>query len=81
MRMKRKVTFRRYDKVNAENPNNIDPETQLPYRGDFIASFRVLIEGDTLLEISAKADTLASERSLRNDEDVRVWEIPIFTVE
>lgn len=79
--MKRKVTFRRYEKLNSDIPENIDPETNRPYRAGFIASFRVAIEGNTLLEISDKADAFAAEESLRYDEDVKVWEIPMFSVE
>lgn len=70
--MKRIVTFRRYEKPT------IDEETGESERGDFIASFKKEIEGNTLLDISYEATELAKQRSRKWDEDVRVWEIPMF---
>lgn len=70
--MKRIVTFRRYEKPT------IDEETGESERGDFITSFKEEVEGDTLLDISYKATEFAEQCSKEWNEDVRVWEIPMF---
>lgn len=56
---------------------SIDEETQQEERGDFIESFHEEVEGDSLLDISNKAEELAQKYSQEWGEDVRVFEIPM----
>lgn len=66
--MKRNVTFRRYA---LPWPGEEDE------RGEFIDSFGEEVEGETLMEISGKADERAKQLSGEWKEDVQVFEIPV----
>ena len=66
--MKLEVVFREY-----ELPY-IDPHTEEQHRGDFLGSFKEVIEGETPADIIEIAGMIADGYSEKRDTDVRVWE-------